>query len=141
MIPEFVGRLPVLATLDTLREEDLVRILTEPRNALTRQYQRLFQMAGATLEFAPSALSQIAKTAIQRETGVRALRSICEDLLLDLLFELPARTDTRHFVLNDKHVRGEETLALGLSQTDPVEDDVSVSDEEDELPTAERESA
>ncbi|MBM3988945.1 MAG: ATP-dependent Clp protease ATP-binding subunit ClpX [Planctomycetes bacterium] len=118
MIPEFTGRLPVIATLDTLNKEDLVRILTEPRNALTRQFQRLFKLSGAELEFAPNALEAIAKVAIQRETGVRALRSILEDTLRDLLFELPSRTDTRTFVVEDKHVRGEATLARGLTPLD-----------------------
>jgi ATP-dependent Clp protease ATP-binding subunit ClpX len=150
MIPEFVGRLPVLATLDTLREPDLVRILTEPRNALTRQYQRLFQMAGAEIEFTPAALHEIAKVAISRDTGVRALRAICEDLLLDLLFELPSRTDTRRFVLSDKHVRGEEALALGLSQTDAIDLDAGLDagigdggalEDEGELPGEKREIA
>ncbi|HUH03646.1 MAG TPA: ATP-dependent Clp protease ATP-binding subunit ClpX, partial [Kofleriaceae bacterium] len=97
MIPEFVGRLPVLATLDMLKREDLVRILTEPRNALVRQYQRLFEMGDASLEFTPAALAAIADLAIERETGVRALRSILEELLLDLLYELPARRDARAF--------------------------------------------
>ena len=141
MIPEFVGRLPVLSTLDTLREADLVRILTEPRNALTRQYQRLFKLAGAELEFAPSALMEIAKTAIQRETGVRALRAILEDTLLDLLFELPSRTDTRHFVVEDKHVRGDASLARGLTQLDPPAEVPLESAEDAEELGQERESA
>ena len=139
MIPEFVGRLPVISTLDTLKEADLVRILTEPRNALTRQFQRLFKMSGAELEFAPSALEAIAKIAIQRETGVRALRSILEDTLLDLLFELPTRTDTRHFTVEGKHVRAEASLALGLSQADAQAGDAEV-ERPGEL-DAERESA
>jgi len=124
MIPEFVGRLPVIATLDTLKREDLVRILTEPRNALVRQYQRLFEMGDASLEFSPAALAAIADLAIERETGVRALRSILEDTLLDLLYELPARRDTRAFEVTDVHVRGEASLALGLTQApDEPEDE------------------
>jgi len=143
MIPEFVGRLPIISTLDTLAREDLVRILTEPRNALTRQYQRLFTLGNAELEFTPKALEAIAEAALKRETGVRALRGICEDLLLDLLFELPSRTDARHFVVTDKHVRGETPLALGLSQ-DNVTERPDVSGDlvgEDDEPLAERESA
>ena len=139
MIPEFTGRLPVISTLDTLKEGDLVRILTEPRNALTRQFQRLFKLSGAELEFAPNALEAIAKIAIQRETGVRALRSILEDTLRDLLFELPSRTDTRHFMVEGKHVRGEASLARGLTQTDVAEApaaDLSIPE-----PRVERESA
>ncbi|HVS17877.1 MAG TPA: hypothetical protein VMT18_04695, partial [Planctomycetota bacterium] len=130
MIPEFVGRLPVLATLDTLQREDLVRILTEPRNALVRQYQRLFSMGDADLSFTPAALAAIADLAIERETGVRALRSILEDLLLDLLYELPARRDTHTYEVDAPHVRGEATLALGLTQApDDGEDETAGEDD------------
>ncbi|MCE9595755.1 MAG: ATP-dependent Clp protease ATP-binding subunit ClpX [Planctomycetes bacterium] len=118
MIPEFVGRLPVVATLTSHDVAGLVRILTEPRSALVRQYQRLFSLAGAELEFTPKALEAMAELALQRQTGVRALRSIMEELLTDLLFELPSRTDTRRFVVDDVHVRGEASLALGLSIDD-----------------------
>ena len=89
MIPEFIGRLPVLAPLDPLDEEALVRILTEPRNALVRQYQKLFEMEGAELEFTPSALQIIAKMAKERDTGARGLRSIVEEIMTDIMFELP----------------------------------------------------
>ncbi len=122
MIPEFVGRLPVVATLDTLTRDDFVRILTEPKNALLRQYQRLFEMAGATLEFTPEAVSAIADIAIERETGVRALRSILEELLLDLLYELPSRRDTLRHVVTADHVTGKASLALGL-ESDPEPDE------------------
>jgi ATP-dependent Clp protease ATP-binding subunit ClpX len=118
MIPEFVGRLPVLTTLETLNQHDLVRILSEPRNALVRQYQVLFEMAGATLEFTPAALEAVADVAIERETGVRALRSILEEILLDLLYELPSRRDTREFVVTDDVVRGKVSLARGLTAED-----------------------
>jgi ATP-dependent Clp protease ATP-binding subunit ClpX len=129
MIPEFVGRLPVTATLDTLRRQDLVRILTEPRNALVRQYKRLFEMADARVDFTPAALGAIADLAIERETGVRALRSILEDLLLDLLYELPCRTDTREFTVTEEVVRGEASLALGLT-VDSVPPEEPEQDEE-----------
>src|SRR5207245_1011832 len=89
IIPEFVGRLPVLAPLDPLDEEALVRILTEPRNALIKQYQKLFEMEGAELEFQPHALKEIARRARERDTGARGLRSIVEDLMTDVMFELP----------------------------------------------------
>src|SRR5688500_14540230 len=121
MIPEFVGRLPVIATLDTLTREDLVRILTEPKNALLRQYQRLFEMAGAELEFTPDAIAAIADIAIERETGVRALRPLIEELLLDLLYELPSRRDTLRHVVTADHVLGKASLALGLD-SDPSSD-------------------
>jgi len=121
MIPEFVGRLPVMATLDTLTRDDLVRILTEPKNALLRQYQRLFEMAGAEIEFTPDAVAAIADIAIERETGVRALRSILEELLLDLLYELPSRRDTLRHVVTAEHVLGKASLALGLESDPPAD--------------------
>ena len=135
MIPEFVGRLPVITTLDTLGKHDLVRILTEPRNALVRQYQRMFEMADAELNFTPGALESIAELAIERSTGVRALRSIMEDLLLDLLYELPARKDTRQFEVTAEVVSGEVSLARGLTADDLDEEDDKPADE------AERETA
>ena len=118
LIPEFIGRLPVVATLDTLRRQELVRILVEPKNALVRQFQRLFVMNGKSLEFTDSGLDAIAGLAIERETGVRALRSILEGILLDLLYELPARKDTDHFVVDEQVVRGEVQLARGLTAAD-----------------------
>src|SRR5258708_34975108 len=89
MIPEFVGRLPVLAPLDPLDEDTLIRILTEPKNALARQYQKLFEMEGAELEFEPRALLEIARRAKERDTGARGLRSIVEDIMLEIMYELP----------------------------------------------------
>src|SRR5438034_3536457 len=89
MIPEFIGRLPVLAPLDPLDEEALVRILTEPRNALVRQYQKLVEMEGAEIDFLPGALRVIAERAKDRDTGARGLRSIVEDVMTDIMFELP----------------------------------------------------
>jgi ATP-dependent Clp protease ATP-binding subunit ClpX len=118
LIPEFVGRLPVIATLDTLSAHDLVRILTEPRNALVRQFQALFAMSGAEIDFTPEALEEIAERAIERETGVRALRSILEDLLLDLLYELPNRHDTKSFTVDEDVVTGKRALARGLTAAD-----------------------
>jgi ATP-dependent Clp protease ATP-binding subunit ClpX len=114
MIPEFVGRLPVVVTLNHLRRDDLVRILTQPKNAILRQFQVLFAMEGAELVVTTDGLEAISDIAIQRETGVRALRSILENLLLDLLYELPDRQDTRRFVLDADVVRGKRSLALGL---------------------------
>src|SRR5580704_16332755 len=87
MIPEFIGRLPVLAPLDPLDEEALVRILTEPRNALVRQYKKLFEMEGAELEFTPKSLEEIARMARMRDTGARGLRSIVEEIMTDIMFE------------------------------------------------------
>ncbi len=90
MIPEFIGRVPVIATLDDLDEEALMRILTEPKNALVRQYQRLFEMEDVQLSFAEESLRTISKKAIDRKTGARGLRSIMEGILLDTMFELPS---------------------------------------------------
>ena len=122
MIPEFVGRLPVIATLDTLDKPALVRILTEPRNALVKQVESLFAMNGKELRFTPEALEVIADFAIQRETGVRALRSILEDLLLDLLYELPQRDDQTVFLIDEEVVRKTKALAKGID-TLPEEDE------------------
>ncbi|WFF38751.1 ATP-dependent protease ATP-binding subunit ClpX [Moraxella nasibovis] len=95
IIPEFIGRLPVIATLDELDEAALVQILTEPKNALTKQYQYLFEMEGAKLTFEQDALTAIAKQAMKRKTGARGLRSIIENALLDTMYELPSREDVK----------------------------------------------
>jgi ATP-dependent Clp protease ATP-binding subunit ClpX len=107
LIPEFVGRLPVLATLEDLDEEALVTILTEPKNALVKQYQRLFEIEDAELSFTDDALSAIAKRAIERKTGARGLRSILEDILLDTMFELPGMENVTEVVVNEEAVTSE----------------------------------
>ncbi|GAB1380326.1 MULTISPECIES: ATP-dependent Clp protease ATP-binding subunit ClpX [Pararhodobacter] len=104
LIPEFVGRLPVIATLTDLDEAALVTILTEPKNALVKQYQRLFEIEGTDLTFTEDALRSIAKRAIQRKTGARGLRSIMEDILLDTMFELPGMENVEEVVVNDESV-------------------------------------
>ncbi|AJE47752.1 ATP-dependent Clp protease ATP-binding subunit ClpX [Celeribacter indicus] len=104
LIPEFVGRLPVLATLEDLDEEALVTILTEPKNALVKQYQRLFELEDVKLSFTEEALAAIAKRAIERKTGARGLRSILEDILLDTMFELPGMDDVTEVVVNEEAV-------------------------------------
>ena len=91
LIPEFIGRLPVIATLDHLDKEALVKILQEPRNALTKQYKRLFEIDGIALFFTPDALEVVAEKALERKTGARGLRSILETSMLDLMYELPSR--------------------------------------------------
>ncbi|MAQ06667.1 MAG: ATP-dependent Clp protease ATP-binding subunit ClpX [SAR116 cluster bacterium] len=100
LIPEFVGRLPVLATLEDLDEKALVSILTEPRNALVKQYQKLFEMEGSKLEFRHDALKAIAKKAIELNTGARGLRSILENMLMDTMYELPSQTNIEEVVIN-----------------------------------------
>ncbi len=104
LIPEFVGRLPVIATLEDLDEDALVTILTQPKNALVKQYQRLFELEDAKLSFTEDALSAIAKRAIERKTGARGLRSILEDILLDTMFELPGMEDVDEVVVNEEAV-------------------------------------
>ncbi len=110
MIPEFVGRLPVLCTLSPLDEDTLVRILVEPRNAIVKQYQKLFEMEKATLEFTPAALKEIARRAIERDTGARALRSVVEEIMLPYMFDLPERAPGLSYVVTPEVVRGEEDL-------------------------------
>ncbi|WP_319823898.1 ATP-dependent Clp protease ATP-binding subunit ClpX [Thalassovita sp.] len=102
LIPEFVGRLPVIATLEDLDEDALVTILTEPKNALIKQYQRLFELEGVQLSFTDDALKAIAKRAIARKTGARGLRSILEDILLDTMFELPSMENVEEVVVNEE---------------------------------------
>jgi ATP-dependent Clp protease ATP-binding subunit ClpX len=109
LIPEFVGRLPVVATLMDLDEDALVTILTEPKNALVKQYQKLFDIEGADLTFTPEALRAIAKRAIARKTGARGLRSIMEDILLDTMFELPGMENVTEVVVNEEAVTSEAT--------------------------------
>jgi ATP-dependent Clp protease ATP-binding subunit ClpX len=110
MIPEFVGRLPVLAPLDPLDEDALIRILTEPKNALVKQYQKLFDMEGAELEFTQDALREIARRAKARETGARGLRSIIEETMTEAMFELPDLEHKGKFTVTDRVVRGEVKL-------------------------------
>jgi ATP-dependent Clp protease ATP-binding subunit ClpX len=110
MIPEFIGRLPVLAPLDPLDEDALVRILTEPRNALVKQYQKLFEMEGAELEFHPQALKEIARKARARDTGARGLRSIVEEVMTEIMFELPDMEPKGKFTVTDQVVLGEKSL-------------------------------
>jgi ATP-dependent Clp protease ATP-binding subunit ClpX len=110
MIPEFVGRLPVLAPLDPLDEESMVRILTEPKNALVRQYQKLFEMEGAEVEFDFGSLKEIARLAKARDTGARGLRSIVEDVMMDVMYELPDLEHKGKYVITPDVVRGERKL-------------------------------
>lgn len=106
LIPEFVGRLPIIVTLDALDEDALVRILTEPRNALVKQYDKLFDLDGVALEFQPEALKAVAQEALKRKTGARGLRAILEEIMLDIMYEIPSRDDiakcviTRETILN-----------------------------------------
>jgi ATP-dependent Clp protease ATP-binding subunit ClpX len=107
LIPEFVGRLPVLATLEDLDQDALVTILTQPKNALIKQYQRLFELEDTQLTFTDDALQAIAKRAIERKTGARGLRSILEDILLDTMFDLPGQDSVTEVVVNEDAVNSD----------------------------------
>jgi len=102
LIPEFIGRLPVVATLDELDEESLVRILCEPKNALVKQYQKLFEMEGVTLKFTDGALAAIAGEAMKRKTGARGLRSILENAMLDVMYEIPSQDRVKEVVFSEE---------------------------------------
>ena len=107
LIPEFVGRLPVVATLEELSEEALVRILSEPRNALVKQYKKLFEMEGCELEIRDDALHVIARKAMERKTGARGLRTILEHTLLDTMYELPSAENVSKVIIDETVIRGE----------------------------------
>ncbi|MEW5010703.1 MAG: ATP-dependent Clp protease ATP-binding subunit ClpX, partial [Cycloclasticus sp.] len=109
LIPEFVGRLPVVATLEELDEDALIEILSEPKNALTKQYKRLFEMEGVELEFRNEALREVAKKAMVRKTGARGLRTILEHVLLDTMYDLPSLENVCKVVIDEKVIAGEST--------------------------------
>jgi ATP-dependent Clp protease ATP-binding subunit ClpX len=118
LIPEFVGRLPVIATLEELDEAALVRILTEPKNAITKQFARLFEMENCELEFRPDALSAIARKAMERKTGARGLRSILEHTLLDTMYELPSMENVSKVVIDESVINGESDPILIYENSD-----------------------
>ena len=122
LIPEFVGRLPVLATLEDLDEDALVTILTQPKNALIKQYQRLFELEDTKLSFTDDALSAIAKRAIERKTGARGLRSILEDILLNTMFELPGMDSVTEVVVNEEAVNSDANPLMihGEAEKEPA---------------------
>jgi ATP-dependent Clp protease ATP-binding subunit ClpX len=102
MIPEFIGRLPILATLDDLSLDALARILTEPRNALVKQYKKLFEMEGVSLKFTEESLQAIAKDALKRKSGARGLRAILESVMLDIMYDIPSMHGVRECVINEE---------------------------------------
>ena len=107
LIPEFIGRLPIMAALDKLRTEDLVRILTEPKNALVKQYQKLLSLDDTALEFEEAALTAIAAKAIERNTGARGLRSIIEDIMMSVMFEVPSQESIEKVIITEAAAKGE----------------------------------
>ena len=114
LIPEFVGRLPVVVTLRPLSEESLVRILEEPKNALVKQYKKLFEMDDVTLEFEKEALLQVAKKAMERKTGARGLRAILEEIMLNVMYDIPSRTDVKKCVITRDTVANKSEPILML---------------------------
>ncbi|GAX03544.1 ATP-dependent Clp protease ATP-binding subunit ClpX [Secundilactobacillus pentosiphilus] len=114
LIPEFIGRLPILTALEKLSEDDLVRILTEPKNALVKQYQRLISLDGVELDFEDKALREMAKLALKRNTGARGLRSIIEDVMRDIMFELPSRDDVAKVIVTGDTVKDHQEPELIL---------------------------
>ncbi|MDR3288847.1 MAG: ATP-dependent Clp protease ATP-binding subunit ClpX [Peptococcaceae bacterium] len=118
LIPEFGGRLPVIVTLDALDEEALIRILTEPKNALVRQYQKLMELDGVALEFREDSLLAIAREAIRRNTGARGLRAVVEDIMMNVMYDLPSRTDVEKcLVTEDVVFKKEEPLLITVEKT------------------------
>ena len=132
LIPEFVGRLPVVATLDELDEDALITILVEPRNALTKQYQKLFEMEGVGLEFREDALQAIAARAMQRKTGARGLRTILESVLLDTMYDLPSMNNASKVVVDEGVVSG-ETKPYIIYESEDMQDSEPAAEEQ--LPT------
>jgi ATP-dependent Clp protease ATP-binding subunit ClpX len=117
LIPEFLGRLPVIATLHELNESSLIRILKEPKNALIKQYQKLFEMEGVNLRFTDSALSAVAREAIKRKSGARGLRAILESCMLEIMYELPSLENVKECVVSDDVVLNKEDPILLFEQT------------------------
>jgi len=112
IIPEFIGRLPVVTALEPLAKEDLMRILVEPRNAITKQYESLMAMENVKLEFEQGALEAIAQKAFEKGTGARGLRSIIEDLMVDIMYDVPSRTDVEKCIVTQETVLGGKPLLV-----------------------------
>jgi len=133
LIPEFIGRLPIVATLDDLHEEALIKILQEPKNALLKQYAKLFEIEGAKLTFTKDSLSAIAKKALVRKTGARGLRSILEDILLETMFELPSQSSISEVVINKDVVEGKIKPLLTYSKKNNQTSNASVNNKESKI--------
>ena len=119
LIPEFVGRLPIIATLEELDEEALINILTEPRNALTKQYAKLFEMENVEIDFREDALRAVARKAMERKTGARGLRSILENVLLDTMYKVPTEPNVRNVVIVEAVIRGDSEPLLVYQAVEP----------------------
>jgi ATP-dependent Clp protease ATP-binding subunit ClpX len=123
LIPEFVGRIPVIATLHDLSEDDLVRILVEPKNSNTRQYAKMMEMENVKLTFSEGALRAIAELAIERKSGARGLRAILEDIMLEIMYDVPSRNDVKECLINEEVVRKKEKpILIFQSQQEPSQE-------------------
>ena len=125
LIPEFVGRLPVIATLEELDQDALVRILTEPKNSLTRQYGKLFEMEGVDIDFREDALRAIATRAMVRKTGARGLRSILESVLLDTMYKIPSQVGVSKVVIDSSVITGDSEPLIVYQDTAKAASDES----------------
>ena len=128
LIPEFVGRLPVIATLEELDAEALVQILTEPKNSLTKQYSKLFEMEGVEVDFREDGLRAVAEKAMERKTGARGLRSILEGVLLDSMYNIPSRDDVSKVVIDESVIRGDSEPLLVYQNNEPAARAASTED-------------
>jgi ATP-dependent Clp protease ATP-binding subunit ClpX len=129
LIPEFVGRLPVMVTLSALTRDELMRVLTEPRNAVTRQFQKFLQLDKVDLVFTPGAIAAASELALSRKTGARALRSIVEESLLDVMYDIPERTDVRKCIITEETIReGRAPLLLTKAEIDRGVDETNYED-------------
>jgi ATP-dependent Clp protease ATP-binding subunit ClpX len=117
LIPEFIGRLPIITTLEDLNEQDLVRVLTEPKNAIVKQYQQLFNFSNVALKFTADSLNEIAKQAIKKQTGARGLRSIIEKIMLDTMFDVPSRKDIEEVIVSEGVISNQEKPLFVLNST------------------------
>jgi ATP-dependent Clp protease ATP-binding subunit ClpX len=121
LIPEFVGRLPVVATLNELNEEALIAILTQPKNALVKQYQKLFEFEDVHLRFTDGALRAVARQAMKRKSGARGLRSILENVMLDLMYDIPSRNDVEECVINEEVIEQGSNPLMVIKQEPEAE--------------------
>ena len=118
LTPEFVGRLPIFIALDELDEDAMVRILTEPKNSLVKQYQKLLDLDGVELEFEPEALREIAQIALKKKTGARGLRAIMENVMEDIMFDIPDEKNVKKCIITKATVAGEEKPVIIRGETD-----------------------
>ena len=119
LIPEFIGRLPVIATLEELDENDLMRVLVEPKDSISKQYQKILELENVKLKFTDGALRAVSRLAVNRKAGARGLRAILENTMLDIMYDIPSRRDVKEVVINEDVVKkGEKPILLFESKTE-----------------------